>query len=149
MEVNLKYTMEDITERLGITARTLHYYEEIGLLPAVSRTEGRHRVYDEEMVLRIQHILRLKEVLGASLQEIRDILQAEADLDRLRATFYGDSLTEDERENVLDEATDRLQDIISHIDERMGKLQLLKQGFTERLDRANRLKLRSSAESPD
>ncbi|SDW18391.1 MerR family transcriptional regulator [Paenibacillus sp. CF384] len=143
MEGNLKFTMEDITERLGITARTLHYYEEIGLLPTVSRTEGRHRVYDEEMVLRIQLILRLKEVLGASLQEIRDILQAEADLDRLRATFYGESLSEDERENVLDEATDRLRDIIRHIEERMEKLQQLKQGFAERLDRATSLKHRS------
>ncbi|WP_308639514.1 MerR family transcriptional regulator [Paenibacillus silvisoli] len=140
MDAVRHYTMEDITERLGVTARTLHYYEEIGLLTSVSRTEGRHRVYDEEMVARIEHILRLKLALGASLQEIRDILQAEEELDRLRATFYGDAITDAERGRILDEATVRLQDIIAHIDERMGKLSVLRQSFAERLERANGLK---------
>lgn len=138
-----KYTMEDVTERLGITARTLHYYEEIGLLPVVTRTEGKHRIYDETMLDRIQHILRLKQVLGASLQEIRDILQAEEELERIKTSYYEESRTEEERDRLLDEATVRLQTIITHIDEKMEKLQAMRQSFCERLERANRLKHRS------
>lgn len=143
MPESLKYTMEDVTERLGITARTLHYYEEIGLLPVVTRTEGKHRIYDETMLDRIQHILRLKQVLGASLQEIRDILQAEEELERIKTSYYEESRTEEERDRLLDEATVRLQTIITHIDEKMEKLQAMRQSFCERLERANRLKHRS------
>lgn len=143
MTTSAKYSIEDVTERLGITARTLHYYEEIGLLPAVTRTEGRHRIYDESMLDRIEHILKLKQVLGASLQEIRDILQAEEELERIKALYYGEPQTEEGRERLLDEAIDRLQTIISHIDEKIEKLQTMRLSFGERLDRANRLKHRS------
>jgi DNA-binding transcriptional MerR regulator len=138
-----KYSMEDVTERLGITARTLHYYEEIGLLPAVMRTEGGHRIYDVQMLDRIEHILRLKQVLGASLQEIRDILQAEEELEGIKASYYGESHTEEEREQLLDQAIERLRAIISHIDEKMEKLQGMRQSFNERLERAYRLKQKS------
>lgn len=131
--------MEEVTERLGITSRTLHYYEEIGLLPDVTRTEGGHRIYDEAMVERIAHILRLKQVLGASLQEIRDILQAEEELDRIRASYRGESRLE-ERDRLLDEAAERLQSIIAHIDEKMAKLDAMRQSFGARLERAHRLK---------
>ncbi|QHT63968.1 MerR family transcriptional regulator [Paenibacillus lycopersici] len=131
--------MEEVTERLGITSRTLHYYEEIGLLPDVARTEGGHRIYDEAMVERIAHILRLKQVLGASLQEIRDILQAEEELDRIRASYRGESRLE-ERDRLLDEAAERLQSIIAHIDEKMAKLDAMRQSFGARLERAHRLK---------
>lgn len=137
-----KYTMEEVTERLGITARTLHYYEEIGLLPAVTRSEGRHRLFDEAMLQRIEHILRLKQVLGASLVEIREIMQAEEELDLIRASYYGAQASEDEKDRLLDEAALRLQGIISHIDEKLEKLQTLKQSFENRLERANRLKHR-------
>jgi MerR family transcriptional regulator, repressor of the yfmOP operon len=139
MKASVKFTMEEVTERLGITSRTLHYYEEIGLLPDVARTEGRHRVYDEEMLDRIAHILRLKQVLGASLQEIRDILQAEEELEQIKASYHGESRL-DERDRLLDEAAERLRAIIGHIDEKMEKLQTMRSGFSERLERATRLK---------
>lgn len=143
MTASPTYTIEDVTERLGITARTLHYYEEIGLLPAVARTEGKHRIYDDSMLARIEHILKLKQVLGASLQEIRDILQAEEELERIKVSYYGESQTEEERDGLLDEAIERLQTIISHIDEKMLKLQTMRHSFGERLERANNLKRRS------
>ncbi|SFI35548.1 DNA-binding transcriptional regulator, MerR family [Paenibacillus sp. UNC496MF] len=139
MAAAARLTMEEVTERLGITSRTLHYYEEIGLLPDVARTEGRHRVYDEETVDRIAHILRLKQVLGASLQEIRDILNAEEELERIKASYRGESRLE-ERDRLLDEAAERLRSIIAHIDEKMEKLQAMRQGFRARLERAHRLK---------
>ncbi|MFB9329379.1 MerR family transcriptional regulator [Paenibacillus aurantiacus] len=138
-----KYTVEEVTQQLGITARTLHYYEEVGLLPDVSRTEGRHRLYCENMLARTRHILKLKQVLGASLQEIRDILQAEEELDRIKASYYEELHTEEERDVLLDEAVLRLEAIIGHIEEKMEKLRGLREGFAERLARANALKHRT------
>lgn len=139
MTISVKFTVEEATERLGITSRTLHYYEEIGLLPDVARTEGGHRLYSEETLERLSHILRLKLVLGASLQEIRDILQAEEELETIKASYRGES-DMDERDRLLDEAADRLQKIITHIDEKMEKLQAMRLGFDKRLERARRLK---------
>jgi DNA-binding transcriptional MerR regulator len=143
MAPTAKYTIEDVTERLGITARTLHYYEEIGLLPDVSRTEGKHRIYDDGSLERIEHILKLKQALGASLQEIRDILRAEEELDRIKASYYEQTRTEEERNRLLDEATEQLQSILQHIDEKKDKLQALRYSFGQRLEKANRLKSRS------
>lgn len=57
----------------GKTARTLHFYEELGLLRPAGRTPGGFRLYDDTSVLRIRWIERLQD-LGFSLQEIQDFL---------------------------------------------------------------------------
>ncbi|OCT14544.1 hypothetical protein A8709_27255 [Paenibacillus pectinilyticus] len=135
--------MEDITARLGITARTLHYYEEIGLLGPVTRTVGGHRLFDEPMVERIGHILRLKQQLGVSLQGVGDILQAEEKLGRIRATFYEEGHSDEEKDVLLEEASDLLRTLISQIDDKIVNLQAIRQGFEERLEKANRLRERT------
>lgn len=63
----------DVAKRLGITQRSIRYYEERGLIhPA--RTEGRFRVYAESEVERLQTVLLLKD-LGMSLDEIAQLIQ--------------------------------------------------------------------------
>jgi MerR family transcriptional regulator, copper efflux regulator len=57
----------------GKTARTLHFYEELGLLRPAGRTPGGFRLYDDVSLLRIRWIERLQD-LGFSLQEIQDFL---------------------------------------------------------------------------
>lgn len=57
----------------GKTARTLHFYEERGLLRPSGRTKGGFRLYDERALTRIRWIERLQE-LGFSLAEIQDFL---------------------------------------------------------------------------
>ncbi len=57
----------------GKTARTLHFYEERGLLHPAGRTEGGFRLYDETSLLRIRWIERLQE-LGFTLNEIQEFL---------------------------------------------------------------------------
>ncbi|HET6551193.1 MAG TPA: MerR family transcriptional regulator, partial [Solirubrobacter sp.] len=62
----------------GTTVRTVRYYEEIGLLPASGeRVAGEHREYDEVDVARLQELLRLKGLLGLSLDELRDVIAGE------------------------------------------------------------------------
>jgi len=62
----------DVASLVGTTPRTIRYYEEIGLLPAArSRPSGRHRVYTEADVERLREVMRLKDLLGLSLEELR------------------------------------------------------------------------------
>lgn len=66
------YRIGQLAARLGLTERTLRYYEEMGLLETVRRFEGGRRVYTDEDVQRLKFIQRLK-VLGLSLQEMREL----------------------------------------------------------------------------
>jgi DNA-binding transcriptional MerR regulator len=68
----------EVARRVGTTPRTIRYYEEIGLLPGEDdRESGRHRVYTERDVERLRDALRLKELLGVSLDELKELLEAE------------------------------------------------------------------------
>ncbi|MBI3098283.1 MAG: MerR family transcriptional regulator [Planctomycetes bacterium] len=64
----------DLAQMTGKTVRTLHFYEELGLLEPKARTKGGFRLYDEEDVQRVTSIDRLHE-LGFSLGEIQDIVK--------------------------------------------------------------------------
>ena len=69
------YQIKDVAERTGFSAATLRYYEEIGLLPASTRTAAGYRQYDEETIDRLAFIARAKQ-LGCSLDEIADLTLA-------------------------------------------------------------------------
>jgi DNA-binding transcriptional MerR regulator len=66
-------TVRDAAERLGVTPRTLKYYEERGLV-SPGRSEGRYRLYDEEDLKRFGRILRLRS-LGFSLHGVTEMLK--------------------------------------------------------------------------
>ena len=73
-----RYRIGEVAELVGTTARTIRYYEEIGLLPAPeSHAKGRHRLYTESDVHRLQEIVRLRDGLGVPLDELRSLLEAE------------------------------------------------------------------------
>jgi DNA-binding transcriptional MerR regulator len=133
-----KFTVDEVSDRLGITPRTLHYYEELGLLAEIPRTEGGHRYYDEEIIAQLEYILKLKNLLGISLQDIRTILDTEEDLTRIKELYYKET-TKDEKTALLDQATQLLQSLISGIDEKIVKLQMLREGFAKRLLKAEEL----------
>jgi MerR family copper efflux transcriptional regulator len=65
----------DVARRSGFSAATLRYYEEIGLLPAIPRTEGGYRAYDVSTLERLAFIARAKQ-LGCTLEEIADLTMA-------------------------------------------------------------------------
>lgn len=64
----------ELARRTGISIRTLHHYEEIGLLRP-RRTESGHRVYDAEDVIRLQWVMSLRQI-GLALNEIADCLDS-------------------------------------------------------------------------
>jgi DNA-binding transcriptional MerR regulator len=59
--------------RSGLSVKTLRYYEDLGLLPAIARSEGGYRLFAEESLRRLEFIRRLK-TLGLSLEEIQGCL---------------------------------------------------------------------------
>jgi len=64
--------VSEVRERTGLSARTLRYYEELGLLPGVRRRAGGRRVYGDDEIERLCFIQRLK-ALGLSLAEIKEL----------------------------------------------------------------------------
>ena len=66
------YRIGELSAKVGLTERTIRYYEERGLLDSVKRLEGGQRVYTDDDVRRLKFIQRLK-VLGLSLQEMHEL----------------------------------------------------------------------------
>ncbi len=62
----------ELAKSLGITTRTIRYYEEIGLMGPSERLGGGTRMYCREDILRLKFILKLK-VLGLSLKEMQEL----------------------------------------------------------------------------
>ena len=65
-------SIAEVRSHAGISARTLRYYEELGLLPGVRRRAGGRRVYGPDELERLRFISRLK-ALGLSLAEIKEL----------------------------------------------------------------------------
>ncbi len=80
----------EVADRTGVTQRTLRFYEERGLLNPPSRMEGGFRLYSEEDVQRVEQIKRLQNLLGLTLAEIKDMVDAEEVKTELRATYRPD-----------------------------------------------------------
>ena len=95
----------EVAKLTATTPRTIRYYEEIGLLPAPGgREPGAHRTYNEEDVERLTELLRLKDLLGLSLEELKALVEAEdarADLRREWETGVEDPVR---RRQILDES---------------------------------------------
>src|SRR5436309_10001686 len=79
--------IQEVAAALGLTARTIRYYEELGLLTPAARSEGDYRLYDADDVERLRFIKDLRDDAGFSLAEISQLLEDEAARTRFRARF--------------------------------------------------------------
>ncbi|HEY1568989.1 MAG TPA: MerR family transcriptional regulator [Solirubrobacteraceae bacterium] len=119
----------EVAELTGTTPRTIRYYEEIGLLDtAPERAQGKHRVYTQGDVDRVREIIRLRDLLGLSLEQLSQLLEAESARAHLRDEL---AHTEDpaERRRILEE-------LLTHIS---GQLTLVQTRLTELTDLAAEL----------
>ncbi|MCI8608362.1 MAG: MerR family transcriptional regulator [Firmicutes bacterium] len=66
-------TVKEVSELSGVSVRTLHHYDAVGLLKPTAVTEAGYRLYDHGALLRLQNILLFREI-GFSLKEIKGIL---------------------------------------------------------------------------
>ena len=81
------YTIEQVSTRTGLTKRTLRYYEEVGLLSPTDRTEGNYRRYSEADLQRIDRIKELRDLLGFSLTDIRQLLDTEDERGQIKFAY--------------------------------------------------------------
>jgi DNA-binding transcriptional MerR regulator len=95
----------EVAKLAGTTPRTIRYYEEIGLLPAAGgREPGAHRSYAEADVERLTDLLRLKDLLGLSLEELKRLVEAEDARAALRREWETGVEDPVRRRQILDEA---------------------------------------------
>jgi DNA-binding transcriptional MerR regulator len=100
----------EVAERVGVTPRTIRYYEELGLLGGGERAKGAHRLYSEADVARLAELIRLRDLLGLSLEELVTLAEAEEARAALRDQWYGDP-TDEERIAIIDRATELVQQL--------------------------------------
>lgn len=101
-----QYTVKEIAQAASISPRTLHYYDEIGLLSPAAIGENGYRYYDESSLLQLQQILFFKS-FGFQLKEIKEFV-AQTEFDRVQAL-------EDHKARLLVEF-ERLDTMITTID---------------------------------
>lgn len=122
----------EAAERLQLTQRTLRYYEEKGLLNPPTRMEGGFRLYSDEDMERIQRILQLKELLGFSLAEIKDMLESEDVRLQVKANWSKEA---DAREKAarLRRSREATQHQIELLDQKMEKMAMMRDELAERV----------------
>ena len=95
----------EVAKLAGTTPRTIRYYEEIGLLPVPDdRQPGAHRTYAEPDVERLTELLRLKDLLGLSLDELKELVEAEGARAELRREWRGGVEDPVRRREILDQS---------------------------------------------
>jgi DNA-binding transcriptional MerR regulator len=95
----------DVAKLASTTPRTIRYYEEIGLLPASgAREPGAHRTYAEADVERLTDLLRLKDLLGLSLDGLKELVEAEDARAALRREWETGVEDPARRRQILDES---------------------------------------------
>lgn len=124
----------EVAEQLGLTPRTLRYYEEIGLLEPPSRMEGGFRLYSATDIDRLENIVQLKRLLGFSLREIKQVVEAMESLKLLRQESKQASDLETKRDS-LRKGLEILERQVEVLDGRMRQVAELRDQFNERSQR--------------
>jgi MerR family transcriptional regulator, thiopeptide resistance regulator len=94
------YTVKKLADFAGVSVRTLHYYDEVGILQPESRSTGGYRYYGEEAVVRLQQIMFFRE-LGFGLDEIKKILSS-PDFDVIAALQSHQTLLMKKAERIVE-----------------------------------------------
>jgi DNA-binding transcriptional MerR regulator len=113
----------DVARLAGTTPRTIRYYEEIGLLPAApERPSGGHRLYTRAEVDRLREVMRLKELLGVSLHDLKELLAAEEARAAVRAELRREDVDPPRRFELLTEALGHLDRQLTLVEQRAAEL---------------------------
>jgi DNA-binding transcriptional MerR regulator len=129
----------DVARLVGTTPRTIRYYEEIGLLTeAAPRHAGQHRTYSHEEVERLREVMRLKSLLGVSLEELGTLLAAEEARAEVRAQLKRDDVQAGRRRELLGEALGHIEAQLQLVRHRAAELEKLEHELCETRKRVKR-----------
>src|SRR5207302_717920 len=122
----------ELARAAGTTPRTVRYYEEIGLLPSSEPRESRaHRAYTGADLERLREILRLKELLGLSLDELKRVVEAREARAALRAEWHR-SEDRETRSRIVAEALGHIATQLDLVRRRQRELAELEAELLER-----------------
>jgi DNA-binding transcriptional MerR regulator len=123
--------------QVGVSRRTLRYYEELGLLSPSGRTPGGARRYTEDDIARLAHIRELQELMGFNLDEILEVVSAEDRLATLRSEWLA-GRPQQRRAEILAEALeinarlrDRVQQKLRRLERMMDDLAAKRQRYQQ------------------
>jgi DNA-binding transcriptional MerR regulator len=122
----------ELAELTATTPRTIRYYEEIGLLGGgAERTQGKHRCYADTDVDRVREIIRLRDLLGLSLEQLSQLLEAETARAELRREYQQ---AEDPvaRRRILEQALGHLATQLELVERRRRELEQLEGELVEK-----------------
>lgn len=137
--------IEQVAARTGLTKRTLRYYEEIGLLPPPTRTEGGYRLYSETDVQHLERIKRLKDLLGFSLAEIREMANAEEQREHVREAWRQEP-DPHTRLEWLDRSEELIRRQLRLVEEKLAGLHEMQANLNARLARLDALRVETRKE---
>src|SRR5690348_9034303 len=130
----------EVAAMTGTTSRTIRYYEEIGLLPAPEeRVSGAHRLYGGADVERLREVLRLKDLLGISLDELRELVAAERARAVLRTEWQTGAPGARRQREILEEALGHAERQLELVKRRAAEIARLQE---ELEDKRRRLRSR-------
>jgi MerR family transcriptional regulator, repressor of the yfmOP operon len=129
----------DVARLAGTTPRTIRYYEEIGLLPeAPARPSGQHRLYSAAEVERLREVMRLKHLLGVSLEELKTLLSAEEARAEVRAQLRREDVDPLRRRELLSESLSHIERQLELVEHRAAELAKLKEELSQTRRRVRR-----------
>jgi DNA-binding transcriptional MerR regulator len=129
----------DVARLVETTPRTIRYYEEIGLLPeAPARPAGQHRLYTQAEVERLREVMRLKNLLGVSLEELKTLLAAEEARAEVRAQLRREDVEDSRRRELLGEALGHIDRQLELVRHRAAELERLERELCETRKRVKR-----------
>jgi MerR family transcriptional regulator, repressor of the yfmOP operon len=127
------YRIGEVAEQVGVTTRTIRYYEELGLLgPAPARTKGAHRLYREADVARLRELVRLRELLGLTLEELLALAEVEEARQALRGQWEDDP-TDAERAKIVQAAIPLVERQLELVRTRQQRLAEFSDELSEKL----------------
>jgi DNA-binding transcriptional MerR regulator len=116
--------IQEAAAEVGLTARSVRYYEEMGLLRPAARSEGDYRLYDPTDLERLRFIKGLRDDAGFSLAEIAQLLEDEAARERGHAAFHA-TTDPAERKRILCERVASFNRQIETLERKIGRLQAM------------------------
>lgn len=113
------FQIGELAERVGLSLRTVRYYEEMGLLSPKKRSEGGFRLYTEDEVDRLALIKQMKP-LGFTISEMRELLDARATLRSQRAGAKARGAAAESLSAFADQAAARVSELRSQVERAEG-----------------------------
>ena len=126
-----KLRIGELAELTGTTPRTIRYYEEIGLLEGGDRAQGQHRWYTEADVERVREIVKLRDLLGLSLDQLSQLVEAETARAEIRREIERGPSPE-KRRALLEQALGHIENQLELVRGRRQELEKLEHELVEK-----------------